>query len=207
MEKWKDIPGFSGYQVSNEGRVRTFRKRNGRKKAIINNEPKIMSTSDDGNGYQKLMLYSDDGRRYCKKVHRLVAEAFVPNKNPVRNDTVDHKRSGPEGKLDNSAKNLKWVSRRENIQKAYRDGVCDDRIRQQTHPVIVTDLRTNEEHFCNSIREAGEYLNVDYTSVSHAITDNCGIIKKHYLCEKIEGRDLLLYDEYAGLIEEEFKYY
>ena len=202
MEKWKDIPNFSNYQVSNQGRVRTWKNRKTKRES-----PKIMSTSDDGNGYQKLMLYADNGKRYCKKVHRLVGEAFVKNNDPVHKDTVDHKKSGPEGKLDNSAKNLRWVSRRENIQKAYRDGVCDERINRQKNPVVITDTYTGEEKFCNSVREAGDYLGVDYTSISHASEGEYKLIKKRYLCEKIEGRDRLLYDEYTAEVEAAFGIY
>ena len=201
MEKWKDIPNFSNYQVSNKGRVRTWKDR-----GKIRDVPKIMHASDDGNGYLKLMLYDDSGKRYCKKVHRLVAEAFVKNNDPKHKDTVDHKISGPEGKLDNRASNLRWISRRKNIQKAYRDGMCDQRIKNQRSPIIITDMFSNEEEFCHSVSEASSQLGVDYTTISHACTDN-NLVKGRYKCEKIDGRGLLERDEYFAEIEAEYEYH
>lgn len=82
MERWKDIDGFPGYQVSDKGNVRTFWQKRHYPTGYgtyryLSDTPSLMSQSDDGNGYMKVMLYSkDDGKRYCKKVHRLVAEAF-----------------------------------------------------------------------------------------------------------------------------------
>lgn len=191
-ERWKDIKGFSGYQVSNLGRVRTFRK------SRKNPEGKtmIMSQSDDGNGYMKLMLYGDDGMRHCKKVHRLVAEAFIPNDDPTL-DTVDHKISGREGKLDNSVKNLRWMSRRKNIQKAYHDGMCDARIRRQTVPVVATDVWTNEELYFHSVGAAAKFFGCGYTTISHALREN-DITFGHYIFERAGREDILLY----GLDEE-----
>ena len=173
-EEWRDIEGFLGYQVSSEGRVRTFWKRKHYPTGYgsynyLSSTPKIMSLSDDGNGYMKVMLYcKEDGKRYCRKVHRLVAEAFIPN--PYNDDyTVDHIRSGPYGKMDNSIGNLRWLSRAENIRKAYADGMCDERISRQNKPIIAIDLRTGEERFYHSIGEAAYDLGLDRTSISHVL--------------------------------------
>lgn len=197
MEQWKDIDGFPGYQVSDKGRVRTFWKRKHYPTGFgsynhISDEPQIMSQSDDGNGYMKLMLYSqNDNKRCCKKVHRLVAEAFIEHE--PENDTVDHIRSGPEGKLDNSVSNLRWISRRENIQKAYRDGMCDGRIRRQRKPIIAVDLWTNEEMYFSSIDEASETLGLNRTTISHVLMGDM-MKTSHYTFEYLQGKERLLYD-------------
>lgn len=196
MEEWKNIQNFDGYQVSNKGRVRSFWKKKRKKKGygterILSKTPTIMKTSDDGNGYQKLMLYSNDTkRRHCKKVHRLVAEAFIPHE--PWNDTVDHITSGPEGKLDNRVNNLRWISRRENIQKAYRDGICDGRIEKQNKPIIAHDLWTGEELFFWSIKDAANDLNIDRSSISHVLI---GDLEKtsHYYFEYADGEETLLH--------------
>lgn len=196
-EKWKDVDGFPGYQVSNKGRVRTFWKKKhyptgyGTYNELVN-DPKIMSTSDDGNGYQKLMLYSKEtGKRYCKKVHRLVAEAFIPNNDPTR-DTVDHIRSGPEGKLDNSVGNLRWISRSENIKKAYRDGVCDRRIINQNRDIVAIDLWTGKERYFESIKEAANTLRIDRSSISHVLRGDYQKVD-HYTFEYAGREERLLY--------------
>lgn len=173
MEEWRDIIGFEGYQVSSHGRVRTFWKRRHYPTgygsySYLSDTPTIMSQSDDGNGYMKLMLYDRrTGRRVCKKVHRLVAEAFIEH--DEIDDTVDHIRSGRDGKLDNSIDNLRWVPRSENIKKAYRDGMCDARIRAQLKDIIATDLWTGKSHYFSSIAEASEILDVNRTSISHVL--------------------------------------
>lgn len=176
-EEWRDISGFSEYQVSNKGQVRTFR--NGREK--------IMPASDDGNGYLKTMLYGDDGKRHCKKVHRLVAETFIPM--PDNNDdlTVDHIKSGREGKLDNSVENLRWISRSDNIKKAYSDGVCNDRIESQKKLVCCKNLWTNEECIVDSVADAAKYIGVSYTTISHAFTTG-HIVGGHYEVSLVDDR-------------------
>ena len=201
-EEWRDIEGFSGYQVSNKGRVRTFRKRKHYPEGYgtywyISDEPTIMSQSDDGNGYMKLMLYGDDGRRYCKKVHRLVAEAFIPNNDPS-NDTVDYIQSGSEGKLDNSVRNLRWISRRENIQKAYRDGMCDRRINRNSVPIMGTDLWTGEELYFKSINEAARYIHRDASSIHKVLRGELDRVS-HYYFDYAGREEILCYgidDEY-----------
>lgn len=198
MEEWRDINGFPGYQVSDLGRVRSF----WRKKHYptgygcfnhLSDTPHIMSQSDDGNGYMKVMLYcKDNGRRYCKKVHRLVAEAFIEHS--IDDDTVDHIRSGPQGKLDNSVGNLRWIPRSENIKKAYRDGVCDDRILRQQKDIMATDLWTGEKCYFSSIKEASKVLHIDRTSISHVLRNDMAKVD-HYTFEYVGGEDRLLYGD------------
>lgn len=153
-----------------------------------------MSQSNDGNGYMKVMLYSRViGRRVCKKVHRLVAEAFIPN--PFGYDTVDHIRSGAEGKLDNSTSNLRWISRRDNIRKAYLDGMCDDRIRAQNIDIIAIDLWTGFERYFPSIKEAAEVLNIDRSTISHVLRGDLERAR-HYTFEYAGREERMLYANY-----------
>jgi len=203
MEEWRDIAGFDGYQVSNKGRVRSFWKKKHYPKGYgtyrsLSNQPTIMSQSDDGNGYLKLMLYDKKtGKRYCRKTHRLVAEAFL-NK-PDDAYTVDHIESGAKGKLNNNVSNLRWMSRRENIQKAYRDGMCDERIHMQQKSVIATDLFTGENFYFSNIGEAALELGLNRTSISHVLRGDKDKIS-HYIFEYADKEDDLLYgnDEYKA---------
>jgi hypothetical protein len=99
-EIWKDIAGFEGsYRISSLGRVWSVGGSRIRKPAI------------SPNGYLKVVL-SRGGVIATKYVHRLVAEAFISE------------RCGPEvnhkdfDRLNNTAANLEWCSRRENDQHA-----------------------------------------------------------------------------------------
>ena len=68
-------------------------------------------------GYMQVWLLCDDGVRRWFGIHRLIAEAFIPNPNnlPVAHH-LDH------NKLNNDPSNLKWVSHRDNIRYAIEAG-------------------------------------------------------------------------------------
>lgn len=197
-EEWKNIPDYPGYQVSNTGKVRSFwhkQKRfgtHGGTERILCNEPQHeCSQSDDGNGYMKVYL-QNNSKRKCFKVHRLVAEAFIPRLSK-KCDTVDHIISGPYGKLNNSVNNLRWMSRRDNIKKVYRDGMCDERIRLQKKNILVVDTYDGREVFFESIGEAADWLGVDYTTVSHCLKKEY-LVKKRFSVQYLEGLEKLYYN-------------
>lgn len=93
-EVWKDVFGYGGdYQVSNLGRVRSCKRKSW----------KILKPIKLRNGYEAVNLYSD--KRRLEYVHRLVAEAFIPNPNEYL--YVNHKN---EVKTDNRVSNLEWCT-------------------------------------------------------------------------------------------------
>lgn len=98
-EIWKDIPGYEGlYQVSNLGSVYSAR----RKKRL---------SASTKNTYIIVCL-SKDGKQKPFYIHRLVAEAFIPN--PENKPQVNHISCDTH---DNRAENLEWVTRDENLKK------------------------------------------------------------------------------------------
>lgn len=177
-EIWRDVTDYPGYQVSNRGQVRSFwqmRKRFGSwggTERVLTDVPYILPASDDGNGYLKVFMTDKNGKGHCCKIHRLVAEKFIPHTPDC--DTVDHIRSGKTGKLDNSVENLRWISRHDNITKAYKDGMCDERIKAQRKPVYIFDPGADMLRIAGSVTEAAKLLGVHYTSVSHALSTNTG---------------------------------
>jgi hypothetical protein len=105
-EIWKDIEGYGGkYKISSFGRCLTAR----------GNEFKY----SNANGYRMVILY-DLSKKGCYKghlVHRLVAQAFVPN---IENKPqVNHK---DKIKTNNNVKNLEWVTCSENHIHAFKNG-------------------------------------------------------------------------------------
>lgn len=196
MEVWKNISGYPGYQASDSGRIRSFwdkRKKKGTHGGTyreLGKTPHILPESDDGNGYMKVYLNNGSGKKTCKKVHRIIAETFIPH--DETDDTVDHIRSGKDGKLDNSVKNLRWLSRSENIRKAYRDGVCDDRIRNQNKAIVSVDLRTSEERYFESIKDASFKLGIDRSAISHVLNGDISRTS-HYTFEYAGREEKMLY--------------
>ncbi len=99
-EIWKDIDGTSGrYQVSNLGNVRAFtRFRNG----------ELLKFGKYSNGYLFVHFAKDTdkkGERHSYLIHRLVAQAFIPN--PENLPQVNHK---DEDKTNNKVENLEWCT-------------------------------------------------------------------------------------------------
>lgn len=109
-EIWKDIIGYEGlYQVSNLGRIFSP-KRRGSPGCI-----RKFHTNEDG--YCKVGLRVNWKERKFS-VHRLVAEAFIPNlKNKLE---INHKNGV---KADNHVDNLEWVTSSENAIHAYKFGL------------------------------------------------------------------------------------
>jgi len=118
-EIWKDIVGYEGlYQVSNLGRVRSkYDKysRYGNKNNMqskINDEYNILKPVDTGKGYLRVRL-SKNKKISNKAVHRLVAQAFIPNE---RNKPfINHIDGNPS---NNCVSNIEWCTPKENINHA-----------------------------------------------------------------------------------------
>ena len=100
-EIWKDIEGYgtiSKYQISNYGRIRTL---NYDKTKTI----KVLKTLISNSGYEYIILRKNGKKCTNILIHRLVAEAFIPNPNCL--PCVNHK---DENKLNNNVNNLEWCS-------------------------------------------------------------------------------------------------
>lgn len=103
-EIWKDVIGFEGkYQVSNFGNVRSLNYDRSHK---IKN---MSLTYNKNNGYLELKFHIRP-KCYYKIVHRLVAEAFIPN--PDNLPEVNHK---DENKKNNCVDNLEWCTGKYNV--------------------------------------------------------------------------------------------
>lgn len=97
QEVWKDIAGFENlYSVSNFGKIKNIKKG-------------IILSPDISTGYARVFLHIKK-YKVRKFVHRLVAEAFIPN---IENKpTIDHIDTNP---LNNNFTNLRWCTQKENI--------------------------------------------------------------------------------------------
>lgn len=103
QEIWKYIDGYDGkYQVSNLGRIRSLHR----------NTTLIKALSKDSDGYLVVTLSNAKIGKKSKthKVHRLVAQAFIPN--PDQLPEINHK---DENKKNNVIDNLEWCTTQYNL--------------------------------------------------------------------------------------------
>ena len=112
MEEWKPVVGYEGiYEVSNLGRVKSLNYRCTGKEGILSLIPQ-------GNGYNQVILYKN-GKRKPHLVHRLVAQAFIPN--PLGLPDVNHKIDDYEHRSDNRVENLEWCTAKYNSNYGTRN--------------------------------------------------------------------------------------
>lgn len=155
-ETWKPIKGYEGsYEVSNLGNVRGLNRVVQRRTSDRFVKGQIMSKHLMPNGYETVML-RDHGHKKRFYVHRLVAEAFLPNEDNLRE--VNHK---DENKSNNVLENLEWCSHSYNMKYA---GGSIRRIKNRRKPVVVIDH--GEPIRFESIASAASWLGVGLTSVS-----------------------------------------
>ena len=149
-EKWKDISGYEGYyQVSNRGRIRSLDRlvhyRDGRK---ANYEGKLVAINPRPNGYLKANLYKNHTMKNVS-VHRLVAEAFIPN--PEGRPEINHK---DEVKTNNDVSNLEWCTSSYNSNY----GTAKKRwAKKNSVPVKGTHIETGDIIYLKSMAEGEKY--------------------------------------------------
>jgi hypothetical protein len=130
-EQWKTIKDYPMYEVSNLGRVRS---NNNPKK------PKILKQGTNVYGYKTVALtkVKKSGKGNTKQVHRLVAEAWIPN--PDNKPFIDHIDTNPS---NNVPQNLRWVTAEENannpLTKARVDAANKKRAVERSQVVLVYD--------------------------------------------------------------------
>ena len=100
----KDIKGYEGlYAVTSCGKIWSYRNKS------------FLNSCDDGHGYQQITLCKN-GKQKSKRVHRFVAETYLPN--PDNLPEVDHIIPVSKGGKNN-VQNLQWISKEDNLKKAH----------------------------------------------------------------------------------------
>ena len=109
LEVYACIDGFPNYLVTSKGRVLSLKDNNGKDRI------KELNQFKDKYGYMFVSLYKNN-KLHSKKVHRLVAQAFIPNPdNKIEVNHID------ENKTNNHVSNLEWMTHKENINHGTRN--------------------------------------------------------------------------------------
>lgn len=105
-EVWKDIEGYKGkYKISNFGHILMLGAYSDGRKY----KEGLKKTSVDKGGYEYVNLTNWEGKLKTFKIHRLVAETFIPN--PENKPCIDHVDCN---RTNNKVDNLRWVTYKEN---------------------------------------------------------------------------------------------
>lgn len=153
------VKGYEGlYEVDTDGNVYSVRTTASRRK-------KILKPYSNGTGYIKVNLYDVHGHVKKKYVHRLVAEAFLPNPEGLKE--VNHINCD---KTDCSVSNLEWCDRKSNLKHSYENGLkrtCENHGSAKLNWKAVHDIRRKQL----SQKEYAEKYNVSRSTISAIISN------------------------------------
>ena len=138
-EEWKPIKGYEGlYEISNWGRVKSLLGWNGHK--YIQRERILDPYKQQSNKYysRSVVKLTKDNKTKDFKVHRLVAEAFIPN--PDNYTVVNHIDGNS---LNNKVENLEWCTQKVNIKHAINNELIITRIKTIDRETMVELLNNN----------------------------------------------------------------
>ena len=165
-EEWRDVVGNSRYAVSSFGRVLAYsapykcgNRTCYRKHQLI--KPRIGNTNPP---YLSVVLSDGAGHRKSTVVHRLVAEAFIPN--PDRLPYVNHK---DENSRNNRVENLEWCTQQYNCNYGTHNIRMAKTISETAYQKRkVVQLSLDGEYIAtfNSIKEAADSLRIERASIS-----------------------------------------
>ena len=130
----KRIKDFEDYAITDDGKVISYKYK----------EPRIMKTWYQASGYENIKLCKNN-RTYHFLIHRLVAEAFIPNPNNYKE--VNHIDKNPQ---NNKLENLEWCDRVYNLKQSYETlgpvrNYCNCKLIKEETGEVVKEFRSKIE--------------------------------------------------------------
>lgn len=152
--EWRTVQKNDHYEVSDNGEVRS----------LVTG--KTLAQVKNNRGYYLVSLWRNNKGR-MELVHRLVAEAFIPN--PLGKRTVNHKDGD---KSNNSVENLEWMTGQENMSHASASGLLRSGENHQNAKLTKDQVRFIKDNYRPRDREFGQCAMARKFGVSqHAVYD------------------------------------
>lgn len=153
---WRTLKENNKYEVSETGLIRR------------RDTQKTLSGCLTG-GYRSVKLTFENSKQQRFYVHRLVAEHFIPNPDPINKTFVNHIDGN---KLNNTIENLEWVSPRENNLHYYQN--IKARVKEKKHfekpvPVIQYDLQHNKIAEYISMSQAHKATGISVIQIARCV--------------------------------------
>lgn len=163
-EVWKDVVGYEDYfRISSLGRVYSKR------------TSKILKQCKNKAGYYTISsrIGGRAGKAICLRIHRLIAEAFIPN--PANKPFINHINGI---KTDNSIANLEWVTAQENIVHAYSTGLIipnsgEKCSRSKLTQIQVDTIRKRYKPYCkkDGVRAIAKEFGLHHSIISRVVNN------------------------------------
>lgn len=159
-EIWVPVKGFEDrYEVSNLGRFKSLSKRRG----CLTLKERIYNGILNSRGYTTVAIGEDKKYRNVQ-LHRLVAEAFVPNPNNL--PIIDHINGV---RNDNRAENLRWCTIIENFNfPIARERFIDAMSKRRKQVISIDENGINTIY--TSITEASKITGILITSIANCLS-------------------------------------
>lgn len=174
-EEWRPVVGYEDrYLVSNDGKVKSIDmlvrcRGNGYRMK----KGKVLPLRENSRGYVTVNLCVDNVM-HTKLIHRLVAEAFIPN--PSNKSQVNH----IDGNINNNhVSNLEWVTDNEN---KLHSAICVGGTQRPMKAVLATNINTGETKRFDGLRVAERELSLEHKSALKVVSGRQHQTKGYTLC-------------------------
>lgn len=164
-ENLREIPGFKGYYISQDGSVYSKHKRKELHKMIL---------KEDKDGYYEVGLYRNN-KRCFRRVHRLVLEAWSSNPNKL--SQVNHKDGNVK---NNNINNLEWCTLEYNIQHSFRVLHRKPNVTTNKKITLINNISKEVTNFF-SIKECAKYLGMSYEHLGKLLNGTFDLSKSKKL--------------------------
>lgn len=159
-EIWKKYPEYAGIEVSTLGNVRTIDRVTSGEKRTRFTKGRILKQSYN-RGYLQV-FFRVNGKLVGKYVHRLIAEAFIPNHDNL--PQINHKDCN---RANNDVSNLEWCTASYNAKYRNKFGVSN--AETQGHPLFAINLSTLKVSHFRAQGEASRVLGIQHSDINSVI--------------------------------------